>query len=142
MQKKLVRNLANQKFHCHANPIFKSMGLVKVSDLIKINQIIMVKKFKKGFLPTTIEPLFTFKSDANERLTIGYLDHFATQLPGSYNIGLFPINEACKAWNTCPPGIKNLQKLKQIKTALNEFFISKYNTICANQNCYPCTQSV
>ena len=57
-QKKLVRNLASQKFHCHANPIFKSMGLVKVSDLVKINQIVMVKKFKKGFLPDTIEPLF------------------------------------------------------------------------------------
>ena len=141
-QKKLVRNLANQKFHCHANPIFKSMGLVKVSDLIKINQIIMVKKFKKGFLPATVEPLFIYKSEANERLTIGHLDHFAAQLPGKYNIGLFPINEACKAWNTCPAGIKNLPKLKQIKSALIEFFISKYSTICSNVNCYPCTQSV
>ena len=91
------------------------MCLVKVSDLIKINQIIMVKKFKKGFLPPTIEPLFTYKSDANERLTKGHQDHFAAQLQGNYNIGLFPINEASKAWNTCPPGIKNLPKLKQSK---------------------------
>ena len=100
VQKKLVRNLANQKFHCHANPLFKSMGLAKVSDLIKINQIILVKKYKKGFLPPTVEPLFQFKSDANERLTIGHLDHFAMQLPGNYNIGLFPINEASRSWNT------------------------------------------
>ena len=102
----------------------------------------MVKKFKKGFLPPTVEPLFIYKSDANERLTIGHLDHFAAQLPGKYNIGLFPINEACKAWNTCPPGIKNLPKLKQIKSALSEFFISNYSTICSNTNCYPCTQTV
>ena len=93
------------------------------------------------FLPDTIEPLFKFKSDADERLTTGYLDKFASLLQGNYSIGLFPLNEACKSWNICPPGIKNLPKLKQVKTALNEFFISKYDTICVNNNCYPCTQS-
>ena len=118
------------------------MGLVKVSDLIKINQIVLIKKFKKGFLPSTVEPLLQYKSDANERLTIGHLDHFATQLPGNYKKGLFPINEASRPWNTCPPGLKNLPKIKQLKNGLNEFFISNYDTICSNKNCYPCTQSV
>jgi len=140
-QKKLIRNLASKKFHAHANPLFKNLGLVKASDLIKINQVVLLKKFKKGFLPSTIEPLFTYKSDANERLTIGYLDQFATILPGRYHIGLFPISEACKTWNSCPVGIKNQLKLKQVKSMLNDFYISKYEVDCSNINCYPCTQS-
>ena len=115
--------------------------MVKVSDLIKINQVTLLKKFKLGFLPPSIEPLFKFKSDAGERLTIGHLDQFATLLPGRYNIGLFPLNEACRTWNSCPIGIKNLPKLKQIKNTLKEYYISKYDVNCTNINCYPCTQS-
>ena len=111
----MIQNLAGRKFHAHANPIFSKLGLAKVSDLIKINQIILLKIFKKGYLQPSIEPLFSYKSDANERLTNGHLDQFATFLPGRFNIGLFPLNEACRSWNTCPPGIKNLLKLKQIK---------------------------
>ena len=141
-KKKLVRNLAGKKFHCHANPLFTSLGLAKVSDLIKINQIVLLKKFQLGFLPNTIKPLFNFKSEAGERLTIGYQDQFATLLSGNYSIGLFPLSEACKSWNLCPPCIKNLPKPKQIKKALNEYYISKYDTIGVNNNCYPCTQSV
>ena len=140
-KKKLIHNLAAQKFHAHANPIFSNLRLAKVMDLIKINQIIMLKKFKLGYLPPSVEPLFQYKLDTNKRLTIGHLDHFATLLPGNYNIGLFPVNEACRTWNNCPPGIKNLPKLKQIKKLLNEFYISKYEVICPNQNCYPCTQT-
>ena len=71
-----------------------------------------------GFLPSSIEPLFKFKSDADERLTIGHLGQFATLLPGTYNIGLFPVNEACRTWNNCPIGIKNLPKISQVKNQL------------------------
>ena len=42
LQKKLVRNLANKKFHSHANPISKDMELVKVPELIKINKITLI----------------------------------------------------------------------------------------------------
>ena len=67
--------------------------MVKASDLIKINQTVLIKQFKKGYLPQTIEPLFHFKSDADERLTNGYQNQFATELPGHCKIGLF------REWN-------------------------------------------
>ena len=68
-----------------------------------------------GYLPCTIEPLFNYKADAGERLTIGYQDQFATFPTGRYIIGLFPLSEACRTWNLCPPGINNLPNLKQVK---------------------------
>ena len=40
---KIVCYLAGKKIHCHTNPLFKNLGLVKVADLIKINQIVLVK---------------------------------------------------------------------------------------------------
>ena len=49
LQKKLIRNLACKKFHAHANPLFSNLGLAKVTDLIKINQTILLKKYKKFF---------------------------------------------------------------------------------------------
>ena len=92
--------MAGKKIYCHANPLFAHLGLAKASDLIKINQIVLLKKFKLGFLPDTIEPLFKFKSDADERLTTGYKDQFASLLQGKYSTGLFPLNKACRSWNT------------------------------------------
>ena len=133
--------MAAKNFHCHGNPFFDILRLVKASDLIKINQLALLKKFKKGYLPPTIEPLFLYKSDTNERANKGHNDQFATQLPGRFNIGLFLTIEASRSWNNCPLGIKNLPKLKQIKNSLAEFYISKYETQCFNPNCYPCTQN-
>ena len=137
----MICNLTGKKFHCHAKPLFANLGLVKVTDLIKTNQIILVKKIKKDFLPPTIETLLKYKSDADKRLTICHLDQSGTQLPGRYNICLCPTIEACRSWNNCPIGIKNLPKLKQIKQSLSEFYISKYETLCTTPNCYPCTQN-
>ena len=82
------------------------------------SNIILFKKFILSFLPPTVEPLFKYKSDADERLTIGHQDQFATQLPCNYITGIFPINEASRSWNTCPPRFKKSSKNQTIKKGL------------------------
>ena len=56
-QNKLLRNLTNKKYNCHADPLYKKTGQHKAAELIKINQSIFVKKHKKNVLPATLDGL-------------------------------------------------------------------------------------
>ena len=140
-QNKLIRNLANKKYNSHADPIYKDLGQAKVTDLIKMNRITLVRKFKLGLTPSSLEPLFTYKSNTDEMRIRNDDGNFATKDNGSYKIGLFPMNETLKSWNALPTHLKNIPKLKSLKSALLEHYISLYDTECLEANCYPCQQN-
>ena len=52
----------------------------------------------------------------------------------------FPLEEICRTWNALPVDIKNTTKLKPFKKLLTTHYLLKYDTICSNTNCYPCSQ--
>ena len=140
-QNKLIRNLANKKYNCHTDPLYKDLGQIKVTDLIKINRATLVKKFKIGAVPFSIESLFPYKSDTSEMRIRNDEGNFATNNPGSYKTGLFPITEVLKTWNTLPLYYKNIHKLSLLKKSLTEHYLSKYESVCDKLNCYPCQQN-
>ena len=140
-QNKIVRNLASKKYNVHADPFYQDLGLVKLYDLIKINRIILVKKYKQGLVPQSVEPLFCYKTDTGERRIREDEGNFATLDTSNYSIGLFPMNEVCKTWNNLPIGLKNIPQINLLKKHLAEYFINKYDTICTKVNCYPCKQN-
>ena len=139
-QNKLIRNLANMKYNCHTNPLYKDLGQLKIQDLINLNRIILVKKFKMGIIPTSLEPLFTYKSDTNEMRIRKDEGNFATKECGSFKVGLFPIIEVLKSWNSLPLYYKSIPKLNLLKKSLAEFYLDKYDTDCTKINCFTCQQ--
>ena len=50
-------------FHCHTNPIFLELKLLKVCEIIKSQQLKLSYEFYKNQLPTTIQNLFQLVKD-------------------------------------------------------------------------------
>ena len=67
LQKKCVRIMAFAPFNSHTNPLFQALKLLKVRDVIRINQIKLVYDFYDNSLPTDLMSLF--QSSANVHTT-------------------------------------------------------------------------
>merc|ERR1711867_97848 len=96
-QKKCIRNLMGKKYNCHADPIFLSLGQLKVTDLINSNRAILVKKLKLNYLPNSLEPIFKYKSTDE----MGSRDKSSLKITDGkkYIINNFPLKQICRTWN-------------------------------------------
>ena len=65
LQNKCVRIMTFAPFDSSTNEIFIELGLVKVRDLISLNQLKLVYDFTQNRLPTDLMNLFTYSSDVH-----------------------------------------------------------------------------
>ena len=95
--------MAFAPFNSHTNPLFQALKLLKVRDVIKINQIKLVYDFYDNSLPTDLMSLF--QSSANVHTTnmqlnsaIKYLIHIPGVNTSTYGINSIKFTCA-RLWN-------------------------------------------
>ena len=103
LQKKTVRILSFAPFRAHTNQLFINLKLIKLRDIIKINQLMLVYDFYEGNLPADLMTLFrpcndVHSTNMNLNSTIKNLIHIPTINTLTY--GNRSIKYACaKLWN-------------------------------------------
>ena len=91
-------------YNSHSNEIFIDLGLVKVRDLISMNQLKLVYDFHNNHLPSDLMSLFVLSSDVHTQSrdlnsTINRLLHIPAVKTTTY--GLVSIKYQCaKLWNS------------------------------------------
>ena len=65
LQKKSVRILTFSDADAHSNPLFIQLNIVKVIDLIKLNQLKLTYRFYASSLPTDLQSLSKFSCDVH-----------------------------------------------------------------------------
>ena len=58
LKKKVMRIITFSKFDEHSSPIFKSLNIIKLFDLVTLSVAIFMFKFKKKLLPSIFNTLF------------------------------------------------------------------------------------
>ena len=96
-QNKLIRNLANAKYNSHSEPLYHELSLLKMTDLLYYNQVLLCFKFRHGHLPSTFNENFTYSFEGGERERRENSYNFVVPKQGP-NLG-FPLGEAIRAWN-------------------------------------------
>ena len=51
LQKKSVRIIMNKHYKCHADPLFKKLGLLKINDMLVLAKLKFFYKYNYGLLP-------------------------------------------------------------------------------------------
>ena len=69
LQKKCLRIMTFSDFNCHTNPLFISLKLLKIRDIIKIHQLKLVYSFYFNMLPFELKNLFKFVRNMHNRVT-------------------------------------------------------------------------
>ena len=65
LQKKCIRIMTFSDFNSHTTPLFIDLKLLKIRDIIKLQQLKLVYEFCKDVLPDDLQNLFKFSSDVH-----------------------------------------------------------------------------
>ena len=143
LQKRSVRILNNAKYNAHTDPIFKSLHLLKVLDISRLQEIKFIYKFENSMLPKYFISMFTrnshihsYSTRNSNHLVIPSSRHtfvknsIRFRMPGIFNS--LPISIRLKLSTHSYQGFG-----RYVKT----FLINDYNANCQNTNCYVCSNA-
>ena len=140
LQKKIIRIITNNKFNAHTDPIFKSLGFLKLQDLYRLNVLKFYYKHCHNQLPHFLQS-FVF----NHRFNV---HDYSTRNRNIFNICQTRVKCAEYSLRNITPKILN--ETPQIKDKIwthslhgfvwyiKCYFINVYNTYCTIANCYIC----
>ena len=66
MQKKAMRIISFSEFHAPPDPLFKLNRVLKIQDLVSLQNCLFVHDFLNGKLPTCFNDYFTLVTDVHE----------------------------------------------------------------------------
>ena len=135
-----MRIITCSKYNSHTSPIFKSLNILKIEDIFKINLLKFLYKFQNNLLPKYFDEIFTTvvpsheydtRTRDNERLLIPrtssalktvrhHLPRFIQDVPDI-------VKE--KIYTHSFKGFTHYAKM---------FFVNSYSAVCAIRNCYVC----
>ena len=126
LQKRTVRIITFSFYTEHTNPLFKSLNLVKLYDLVKISTAIFMFKFHNHILPTNFNSFFTPVNQVhyyNTRLSSNY--SYSLSKPRT-NYGLFNIRyQGPVIWNSLDISLKS-SSLSTFKSKIKELYVDQY----------------
>ena len=138
LQKKALRTLSNSHFRAHTNPLFHSLRILKLDDLLKLERILIVHKFKHGRLPKAFPHNFLPPVDPSALGRRDDVNDFAFPHPLTKATIRLPTNLMISSWNSLPPELKATGDIKIFKKTFIDSSIESYNTTCSLQNCFSC----
>ena len=139
LQKKAVRHVAGAHSKAHTDPIYQSLRLLKLEDLIFLERVIFVHKYRHNKLPEAFTNEFLEPADlANltRRQDPGYY-----LLPNNtHKSSLYsPITQMANDWNSLPYHTKNIACHKAFKQEICNTIFDSYTFHCTTLNCRSCS---
>jgi hypothetical protein len=143
LQKRAVRIILKTPYNSHSEPIFKKLGILKLSDLCALYDLKFCFKLINNMLPIYFSAIFVHHSDNHSILT-RHNNNF--QLPlirhsfAKNNIRY----KIASAFNNCPNSIKekvHTHSITGFTNYIKGYFITTYTDICSIQNCYVCRRN-
>jgi len=143
LQKKAVRIITSSKYNAHTEPIFKSLDLLKLSDLCVLRELKFCYKLEHGLLPFYFTTIFTRSRDIHQHGT-RHVNNF--QIPNirhefARNSVRYKI---ARTYNDCPVIIKQkilTHSFQGFCTYVKKYLLNTYSVVCTIPYCYICSSS-
>ena len=136
-QKKAIRHIHHLKTNAHTALSFKKSEYLKLNDLISYNQAIFALSYKNNKLPFSF---YNMRSTVPENSRRSRDDdyNFASPPLKFPDLHHFPTQKIIYNWNNLPLLLKSVSEPGIFRKELKNHFLSKYETDCANLNCFSC----
>ncbi len=159
IQKRVIRIINNSKYNAHTEPLFKKLKLLKIEDILKLNEIKFYYKLTNGKLPVYFQhQTITNNAEIDRNDT-----HFSlkqnneihehnTRSKNKLHITRTNHNFAQKCLrqnlphtiNDTPTQILNKIKthsIERIKNDVKALYIDRYNENCTILKCHICNKT-
>ena len=128
------------KYNAHTDPLFKMYNILKLSDLVSLNQTVLVRQFKNNQLPQSFQG-FSQNIPAAEQKSRDDDYNQKSKYPSNNNLMYYPSVQLLRNWNCNSLAIKSESKITVLKLTNKTSKISNYEDDCLKVNCYICNQA-
>ena len=138
MQKKAVRLVSNAAFTAHTDNLFKELGILKLEDLITLERLLLVHRFRANKLPSAFQKSFLQDVDINNMSRRE--DRYSLQnpsIPGKKFCQL-PLTLLARSWNSQPMVLRAEGEVSKFKSDFIKSTLASYNYECIDEKCYSC----
>lgn len=144
LQKRAIRVVANAKYNSHTEPLFKKLQVLKLCDLVELNELKFYFKYCNNKLPfylssipiTTNLNIHNHNTRTSGKLHLYTIKHeFAKYCLRNHiptTINKQPTNIISKV---------NTHSYHGFKIYIKRELIEKYNETCLLRNCYVCSKN-
>ena len=144
LQKKIVRILNLSKYNAHSEPIFKALNLLKVADILKLQELKFYYKFKNNKLPHYLQNMpFVTNATIHEHST--RFQHKLRLMKPNHEYARNCIRyHVPVVVNATSPEITNkiyTHSLQGFAWYIKLKTIQSYQENCTIQNCYICSRN-
>ena len=143
IQKKAIRIISQSKYNAHTEPIMKSLGILKLEDLFKLNMLKWYYRFVKNKVP---EYFLNFeilnqseRHTHNTRLNMHILQPRVRLIASRHCLR----NHISTIINATPTEIIqkiNTHSYKGYSNYIKKKYLEAYSTECTIENCYICAR--
>ena len=143
LQKKAVRVIYNSKYNAHTSNIFKQLNLLKIGDILTIEQMKFYHKYTHNKLPQYLQ-------DIPIRINMNLHTHNTRQANEIHILRIHHEFARRLIRNSIPYTINNLpeQVTSKIRTHsqtgfityAKHYFIQSYQETCTRLNCFVCSE--
>ena len=138
-QKAAIRIISLQSYNAHTEPLFKSLSILPLMDLIEISNLKLFHSFFYKTLPSEFNG--TWNSVLEQRAITGdnqlvynlrnnndiYVPPFRTKF-----LSRFPLYNLPNLWNLLPSNLKEISSKSQFAINIKKFYLNK---LSENYNC-------
>ncbi len=144
LQKKAVRIISLSKYNAHTEPIFKSLKLLRVTEILRLQELKFYYKFKHGLLPSYLQNLpfhtnsetHNYGTRQNQNIYQPFAKHEYAKRCLRFDLP--------KLVNDTPTIILDkidTHSLNGFSWYVKQYFINKYQEQCNILNCYICSRN-
>ena len=120
IRKKCVRIISGAKYNAHTDPIFRKLEILKLKNIIKLEQCKMMCRISSHLIPPSIEKLFQSTNRTESRPVTGQrnIPSINRHTSKKYNDSFL-----CKCimyWQSLPPTMKVYSSFNSFKSQLKQ----------------------
>ena len=141
MQKDAIRRISGSHYNSHTSPLFKRLEILKFHDLLDLERVSIVHKFKHHKLPDKFTNNF-LKSIPEDKISIRHdLHSFTVPLASEKFLTRAPTILMAITWNALPFYIKSIADHNDFKSEFKVLKLSGYQEDCILPVCYTCNRN-
>lgn len=147
MQKAAIRIVSGTAYNSHTEPLFKSLEILPLPDLISYTKIQFMQRFTQNFLPVSFEDIWVRNAIRNigeNEIQLRNFDRLR-QYPSNYfSLDKMPLFEYPKLWENFPDAqIKFLRNIPEFDLQLKIFYLEDLSSTvnCNRLLCPTCLAS-
>ena len=138
LQRKAIRVLTRSRYNAHSDPLFRKHSILKLGDLIQLDQSIFVRQFKNGKLPESFLGFFQ-NIPFNEQKSRD--DDYNLRKPTNIALLHFPSSQIARSWNQNHLLLKSEADITAFKEDFIQTKLRSYDEECTKPNCNACKPS-